>query len=166
MLLAWSCFVAAMEPAFADRVILDTGNTMEGVVKEEGDVVALQYVASEGGSYALKTIQIPRNRIKEIVRDDAYFKKFADTIRGLGGVGIAPTPVQERAADSIGDVVREGNEQVQENLDYGKALMKKAKYHWGWHEGYHYDPNNGWHHENHQGLYDPQNTNLTIRESH
>ena len=67
------------------------------------------------------------------------------------------------ADDSLAEAIRRQNKQLEKNLQQEKQNMRDSKFYWGWHEGYHWDPNNGWHRWNHQGLYDPNDPNVTVR---
>ncbi len=149
---------------FADRVTLDTGNELEGIVHDEGDTVRLQYVSYQQNAYEIREIKIPRSRIKNIQRDTTYFERYKKLVRGLGGVSIAPPVVAGPHGDSLKEAIRQGNLQVQRNLQYEQEHMRTSKFYWGWHEGFHWDPNNGWHRWNHQGLYDPFDPNIKVRD--
>ena len=174
---AWAVFAAGMalfprifcERAFADRVTLDTGNALEGMAREENDHVALRYFSLGAGKYSMKTITIPRARIKAIDRDPSYFEKYRGLIKGLesptAGVSTAAVPAPAvRTDDSLTEAIHQGNAQVQENLEEQQRHMRDTKFYNGWHEGYHWDPINGWHRHNHEGLYDPKDSNIKARE--
>ena len=148
----------------ADRITLDTGNDFEGMVKEQGDNVRLEYISHQGKEYQLRVIEIPRSRIKKIEYDPSYFRRYQQVIRGLGGVSVASPSAGGKGSDSLSEAIRQGNMQLQKNLQQEKERMSHAKFYWGWHEGYHWDPNNGWHRWNHQGLYDPFDPNITARD--
>ena len=150
--------------AYADKVTLDTGSTLEGILREDRDKVILQYISTQGEVHRVKSMEIPRARIKKIQYDPGYFKKYGNMVSGLGGAGV-PIFLQGRPAraDSLNEAIKQGNAQMQKNLQQEQEHMKHSKFYSGWHEGFHWDPNNGWHRWSHEGLYDPDDPNVTTK---
>ncbi len=133
---AVACFFVAS--ALADSVMLDTGNALEGIVREEKDSVILRYVSPVAGKYQMKSVVIPRARITGIVRDPSYFEKYSGLIKGLASASAgSAAPGPGKADDSLAEAIAQNNAQVEENLARQRQHMSDVKFYNGWHEGYH-----------------------------
>ncbi len=153
----------------ADRVTLDTGNSVEGRVREKEDTVLLDYCTLLKGRWRIRTMVIPRTRITKIELEPDYIRRFEEIARGLGSYspvlwGTEISQPFSAKGEGLSESVRKGGRQLQKGLDEQKEHMRKSKFYSGWHEGFHWDPNNGWHRWNHQGLYDPDDSNITVKQ--
>jgi len=150
--------------AGADRVTLDSGDTVEGIVQDRGENIRLQYLSSQGKGYVLKSMTIPRSRVKNVVKDGSYIQKYQGVIQGIGGAGISFSSKVQARPDTLQKDIDRDKDSLQTTLDEGREHLRQTKFYSGWHEGFHWDPPNGWHRDNHQGLYDPGDPNITVRE--